>query len=156
MIQRIQSIFLFFTLAACVLLFFFPVAEFLSDYNYFKLYMLEFKNMAPSTEKIFSDYFTYPLIGFASIIGLISLITIFMYKKRRLQLLLIKICILLNIILIVGVFFGYPEVISKQIDTEASFGIASYFSLISLVFLILANRGIKRDEKLIRSADRLR
>ena len=156
MIQRIQSPFLFFVLSACVLMFFFPIAEFLSDFHYYKLYMLEFKNMAPSTEQIFSDYFTFPLIGFASIIGLLSLITIFYYKKRRLQLMFIKISILLNIILVVGVFFGYPEVISKQINTEASFGISSYFSLISLVFLILANRGVKRDEKLIRSADRLR
>lgn len=156
MIQRIQSLFLFLTLSACVLMFFFPVAEFLSDLHYYKLYILEFQNMVPTTEQIFSNYFTFPLIGFAAIIGLISFVAIFMYKKRRVQLLLIKICILLNIILIVGVFFGYPEVISKQINTEASFGISSYFSLISLVFLILANRGIKRDEKLIRSADRLR
>ena len=156
MIQRIQSLFLFFVLSACVLMFFFPVAEFLSDFHYYKLYILEFQNMVPTTEQIFSNYFTFPLIGFAVIIGLISFVAIFMYKKRRVQLLLIKICILLNIILIVGVFFGYPEVISKQINTEAVFGISSYFSLISLVFLILANRGIKRDEKLIRSADRLR
>lgn len=156
MIQRIQSLFLFFVVAASVLLFFFPLAEFLSELHYFKLYMLELKNMAPSTDQIFSKYFTFPLIFFASVIGLLSLITIFFYKKRRIQILLIKISILLNIILIVGVFFGYPEVISKQINTEATFGISSYFSLISLVFLILANRGVKRDEKLIRSADRLR
>jgi len=112
--------------------------------------------MAPSTEQIFSDYFTFPLIAFVLIIGLLSLITIFMYKKRRVQLKLIQISILLSIILIVGVFFGYPEAIKGQINTEANFGISSYLTLVALVFLVLANRGIKRDEKLIRSSDRLR
>lgn len=156
MIQRIQSLFLFFAFAASILMFFFPIAEFLSDFHYYKLYLMEFKNMAPSTEQIFSNYFTFPLIAFVLIIGLLSLITIFMYKKRRVQLKLIQISILLSIILIVGVFFGYPEAIKGQINTEANFGISSYLTLVALVFLVLANRGIKRDEKLIRSSDRLR
>jgi ABC-type polysaccharide transport system permease subunit len=57
-----------------------------------------------------------------------------------------------------GIFFFYIPMIEKKIsivpDYSKAFGI--YLPLVALVFLIMANRAIKRDDKLVRSADRLR
>jgi len=63
--------------------------------------------------------------------------------------------IFLNIILVAGVFLNYPKLfIDTKIDIEP--GLGTYFPLISLVFLVLAYRFILKDEKLVKSADRLR
>ncbi len=77
------------------------------------------------------------------------------YKQRLHQLKLVKICIFLNIILVAG---DIPE-LSKAIyraQIRMEIGSGAYFPLISLVLLVVANRYILKDEKLVRSADRLR
>ncbi|MCD4746254.1 MAG: DUF4293 domain-containing protein [Bacteroidales bacterium] len=156
MIQRIQSVFLLVAFIACIVMFFFSIASFYSDFYCFKLYVIKLKNMVPDSEIIFSSFFTIPLIIVVLLIAVLAMITIFLYKNRQLQIKINKLNILINIILIVGIFFGYPEIIERKIETGPSFEIGAYFPLISLVFLVLANRSIIKDEKLIKSADRLR
>jgi len=48
--------------------------------------------------------------------------------------------------------------IEKKINIIPNYldSIGIYLPLIALVFMVMANRAIKRDEKLVRSADRLR
>jgi hypothetical protein len=66
--------------------------------------------------------------------------------------------ILLDIVLIALVFFVYASIIERNLLASPDYldeaGI--YFPLISLIFLILASRFIMKDEKLVRSVDRLR
>ena len=84
--------------------------------------------------------------------------SIFLYKDRITQMKIVRIAILLQIILIALIFFVYAKIIETNLAASPDYldetGI--YFTLISLVFLILANRSIMKDEKLVRSADRLR
>lgn len=84
----------------------------------------------------------------------IGLYTIFKYKNRKLQM---SLCVL-NIILILlwyGVFYltGYVMGYEKM-DFHPKF--ASCLPLAIMVFYIMARQGIKADERLVRSADRIR
>ncbi|HLN53071.1 MAG TPA: DUF4293 domain-containing protein [Lentimicrobium sp.] len=158
MIQRIQSVYLFLAVMALVVLYFFPVASFLSEISYYKFYITNLKPLTPGAEAPVSNSLIMPLGIFNGIIAAIALMSIFLYKKRIFQSRMVKLAILMTIILIALVFFVYTPLISKATGAEAkyddSFGI--YISLIAIVMLVLANRGIMHDEKLVRSANRLR
>jgi len=92
------------------------------------------------------------------LVAVLSVVCIFLYKNRVLQMKIVRLTILLNIVIIGLIFLVYAKIIETNLLTSPDYldeaGI--YFTLISLVFLILANRSIMKDEKLVRSADRLR
>ena len=158
MIQRIQTIFLLLAFLAAVALFFFPLAGIYSTNVAYKFYIYGFENMVPGESSIFTFMTTLPLLLLNILVGAISLICIFLYKERVRQAKLVRLAILLNIILIALVFFVYAKIIETNLLATPNYldetGI--YFPLISLIFLILANRSIMKDEKLVRSVDRLR
>lgn len=158
MIQRIQTVFLILAFLATVALFFFPMAGIYSNTAAYKFYVYELKNMVPGEVSIFSFMTTFPLLLINILVAAISLSCIFLYKNRVLQAKLVRFAILAEIILIVLIFFVYAQIIEKNLLASPDYleeaGI--YFPLISLVFLILANRSIMKDEKLVRSVDRLR
>lgn len=82
------------------------------------------------------------------------MVSIFQYKKRQLQFVLNRLAILLNFVLL-GVFvFRALSVSGETLVSEK--GIALFVPIISIVFLVLANKAIRRDEELVKSADRLR
>ena len=156
MIQRIQSLFLFFVFATSLAAFFYPIANFLSS----AVYTIE---LGVFGIKEFADYgmewpntILLPIV--LGLTGLIAFITIFLYKRRRVQVRLIRFDLLLNIIYLALIFFYYVPELETITQTNADYisepGI--YLPIVSVVFLILANRFIAKDEKLIRSADRLR
>ncbi len=156
MIQRIQSLFLFIVFATSLAAFFYPIANFLSS----PLYTIE---LGVFGIKEFADYgmewpntILLPIV--LGLTGFIAFITIFLYKRRRVQVRLIRFDLLLNIIYLALIFFYYVPELENITQTNADYisepGI--YLPIVSVVFLILANRFISKDEKLIRSADRLR
>lgn len=81
-----------------------------------------------------------------------SLITIFLYKDRKMQL---KIAIIVFVLSILDLIFYYLQT-KKFIPTDWSFDLTSLFALAIPVFILMAIRGIYKDEKLIKSVDRLR
>ncbi|GGD28730.1 MULTISPECIES: DUF4293 domain-containing protein [Hyunsoonleella] len=86
--------------------------------------------------------------------GALSLITIFLFKNRKLQFVLGRLNIILNFFLL-G-FFVYLS-LNLSGETEVSEkGIGMFLPIISIVFLALANKAIKKDEDLVKSVDRLR
>jgi len=158
MIQRIQTLYLSLAFIAIALLFAFPLAQFFSDHGAYVFSVTGLKNMVPGEPKTFNPLIFLPLIIVAMGIALLVLFTIFQYKKRQMQVKLTSIGVLLSIALIMGIFFLYIPMIEKKVtivpDYSKAFGI--YLPLVALVFIVMANRAIKRDEKLVRSADRLR
>ena len=158
MIQRIQTIFLFLAFLVTVSLFFFPLAGIYSTNAAYKFYVYELRNMVPGEASIFSFMTTFPLLLLNILVGALSMASIFLYKNRILQAKIVRIAILTEIILIALVFFVYAKIIETNLFASPDYldeaGI--YFPLISLVFLILANRSVMKDEKLVRSVDRLR
>lgn len=158
MIQRIQTVYLSLAFIAIALTFAFPLAQFFSESGAYVFSITGLKNMVPGGEDAFSTMVFLPLIIVAVGIALIAVFTIFQYKNRSFQVKLTNIGVLAAIALIMGIFFLYIPIIEKKIniipDYSKAFGI--YMPLIALVFIVMANRAIKRDDKLVRSADRLR
>jgi hypothetical protein len=158
MIQRIQTVYLTLAFVALALLFAFPLAQFFSENGAYIFSVTGLKNMVPGEANAFSPIIFLPLIIVVVGLAFLSLFTIFQYKNRSFQIKLTSIGVLAAIALIMGIFFLYIPLIEKKInivpDYRKAFGI--YLPLVALVFMVMANRAIKRDDKLVRSADRLR
>lgn len=94
------------------------------------------------------DYFL--LMVLTSALGTALLINIFLFKHRSTQL---KICIIAIIAECIIVF-----VYTRQLNqfSNGSLDIWAIFHLITFIALILAARGIYKDQKLIKDSNRLR
>jgi len=136
MLQRIQSVYLFIAvIISAALIFVFPLWE--------------------NSERVAvfaQDY----LSVFVAFLGsaLLSLVSIFMFKNRKLQLVLGRLNILFNFFLL-GVFVYWSLSLPGEIDISEK-GIGMFLPIISIVFIVLANKAIKKDEDLVKSVDRLR
>jgi len=152
MIQRVQSIWLFLASAILFLLLILPIftrqgttgeLSFQIGGIYQKI-----NNVSHKTESFTA------LFGGTILVGLICLANIFNFKNRTLQ----KRIILLTIVLIIALV-GWTA--SYALNTPGgingvSYGAGAYLPVFSILFCLLAIRGINNDDKLIRSADRLR
>jgi hypothetical protein len=86
--------------------------------------------------------------------AVLSIISIFMYKNRKSQFILGRLNIILNFFLL-G-FFVYQSLNVSGETAVSEKGIGMLLPIISIVFLALANKAIKKDEDLVKSVDRLR
>jgi succinate-acetate transporter protein len=89
---------------------------------------------------------------FASI--MLVVISILSFKKRQLQFVLNRLNIISNFVLL-GVFVYRSLTLSGETLVSEK-GIGVLLPIISIVFLVLANKAIKKDEDLVKSVDRLR
>ena len=137
MIQRIQSIWLLLA-AVCVFL-----------TLKFSTYVGTNKDLIPST--FLNGIATLSLIFATLAVGILTLITIFLYKNRKLQLRLTLLAVLLE----VGLIFLYYKEIQTFVG-KGTFSITAIFHAGVLLFLILGARGISSDNKLIKDSNRLR
>jgi hypothetical protein len=137
MIQRIQTVYLLIALVILgALPFVFPLFT-MSDGK-------EFRFM--------NDSFYTVLFGLSTTLTLIS--TMY-FKKRQHQFVLNKLTIILNLILL-GLFVYRSLNLSGEAIQVSEKGIGMFLPIVAIVFLALANRAIKKDEDLVKSADRLR
>ncbi len=157
MLQRIQTIYLAFAAIAGLLVFFFPLASFynLNQGNY-SFYVCAIQSLDPDPIVRFTKWITLPLILLMTLSLILSLLTLILYKKRPLQLRLVAFNVMINIVFIVLVFFYYISKIKAITLAEPAYGTGIVFPLATLVFLIMANRSIRKDEALVRSTERLR
>ncbi len=84
----------------------------------------------------------------------LAVISIFTYKKRQHQFVLNRLNILLHFVLLGVIVYRSLTVSGEALVSQK--GIGALLPLISIVFLVLANKAIKRDEDLVKSVDRLR
>ena len=136
MIQRIQTIYLL-------------ISAIFSGGLIFIFHLWTTENDAPVFAK---DNMTYFLMFLGS--ALLSLITIFKFKQRQTQFVLGRLNIILNFILL-GLFV-YQLLISPGESQISEKGVGIFIPIFSIVFLVLANKAIKKDEDLVKSVDRLR
>jgi len=87
-------------------------------------------------------------------IGLVSgiLIDIFLYKNRKLQL---RIAILGIVVSVLNIFLYYKQT-QNFLPNEGTYDLTAVLTLAIPILLILAARGIYKDQKLVKSLDRLR
>lgn len=131
MIQRIQSIFL--VIAAGL----FAYMSFFSP-----IWVL------PNEELMAQDDTKMFVLCLSSM--LLTLIALFVYANRRLQMKLIRLTIITELIISVRMYL-------VTLEHNVSIGTNTYLLLAAaFIALILAYRGVKKDDDLVRSADRVR
>ena len=81
----------------------------------------------------------------------ISLIAIFLFKRRPLQATLSLVAIVVNI-----AWYVVLAVLIQQGKLAETLPLTASLPIIAAIFCLLARRGIIADEKLVRAADRLR
>jgi len=153
MIQRIQTLYLFLALVAMGLMFFFPFAEILSGEGL--IYIFKFDGLYASNGVSVYVQTIPPIILLGVILG-ITLVSIFLYKKRIIQMRLNFI----NMILMLGyagLIYYYIYHFSEQLESVAvSYEFYDSFPFVAAIFTYLAIRAIGKDEALVRSIDRIR
>lgn len=147
MIQRIQTIYLL--LASLI-------AAFLGFYNP-NLWRAKLVN---NTYDYFTGQSDYKYFALTMIIILLAFVCIFLFKKRRLQFRLTLLNLLLSIGLIVVQYFLIQakdvHLQTAQMLKSATYLPAAFIPIPIVILIFLAARGIRKDEKMIRSLDRLR
>jgi len=96
-----------------------------------------------------------PLSVLIVLIPVISLATIFFFKKRKFQFQLSRFLILLAGILVIACIHVSFRIVSK-FDAGVIPGFKMFLPVLILILSILAYRGIRRDDQLVKSYDRLR
>ena len=137
MIQRIQTLYLLLAfLTTSILLFFIPLWT-LKDGKEF--YFMQ------------SQVYTI-ILGLSTALTLLSVVS---YKKRQNQFVIGRLNIILNLILL-GLFVYRSLNLSGETLAVSEKGIGMFLPVLAIVFLVLANKAIKKDEDLVKSVDRLR
>ena len=152
MIQRIQTIYLLVIAILAIVNLFFPLAVFQQGNELFTFDLIGISAMNGSGEVV---YPTWGLFGLMAVIALIALVTIFLFKKRILQ---IRLCVF-NMLLMLGfyAYFAYMAWdIKNEVGADMSIKFALCLELVSLILNYLAIRNIGADEALVRSLERLR
>lgn len=91
------------------------------------------------------------------LLGILALICLFLYKNRKLQ---FKISVFGVILSIAFLFLEYYVVENifkpKNAIITGSYQVGALLPLVMVIFFFLAARGIYKDERLVKSMDRLR
>lgn len=99
----------------------------------------------------------YPSLLVALVITLLPLLTIFMFRNRKQQMRMAIYCIV-SVASYVTLMLTRVSHLEKSTPApvNGSYWIGAVLPVLSAIFLIMAFAGIRRDEKLVRSVDRLR
>ncbi|MBN1250666.1 MAG: DUF4293 domain-containing protein [Bacteroidales bacterium] len=152
MIQRIQTIFLLASLILIFLIFWFPLAGLIVDDSY--QFLFRYRGIYEIHSELIAIS-SLPLAILFAIILILNLISIFLYKNRILQM---RISIL-NILLMigsVGLIYFYIWIAKTELNVIPRYTLISIFPFISAILTYLAFRAINKDQKLVKSLDRIR
>ncbi|MDR1745652.1 MAG: DUF4293 domain-containing protein [Tannerella sp.] len=154
MIQRIQTIYLLLITALMVAVLFLPLAVVQADSNVYHFDASGMNTLTGGETELILP--AWALMALAMIISLVALVTVFLYRKRMLQ---IRFCIF-NALLMIGFYGLFAFFVWKIYGSSDIFHfnprIALAFPLVSLIINYLAIRNIGADEMLVRSLNRLR
>ncbi|MVN90756.1 DUF4293 family protein [Mucilaginibacter aquatilis] len=155
MIQRVQSIYLFLASLAIFALYLFTLAN--------NVYI----NNIPTSIKVtglMQDVNRQQqqiqsfvaLTAATAVVALLPLVTIFLFRNRKQQIVLAYVTILA----IIGHSFWVAQTVKGVVGAvtlnTSNFGIGLFLAPIAILLILLAIKAIKRDNALVRSADRLR
>jgi len=97
----------------------------------------------------------WPFSVILAIVPLLTITAILLYKKRRMQMRITMLVLLLSLgTLILGAF--YIIMFDRKIDITVIWQIKAIFPLISAILAWLAYRSILKDDLMVKSYDRLR
>ncbi len=149
MIQRKQTIFLLLALAALIACLCLPIGAFEPKTMGAPQ---EWFNLGQQTE----NGLQLSVIPFANlaVVIVLTLIDIFLFKNRKLQIRICTLAIVLSVLwylYVGGYIYG-----ATQAGAHFLFRFGACLPLIAIILLFMARAGIKADERLVRSMDRIR
>ena len=155
MLQRIQTIWLFLASTSLFALFLFPTVQWLGVDG--KAHAAKVTGVYEGLQQQVVQTQPFTLLTIVCVLlAVFPFVIIFFYQNRPLQ---IKLCYL-GIVAVLGFSFWLAKTIQHVADkpsfTSDNYGIGAMLPSIAVLLFILAIRGIRKDENLIRSADRLR
>lgn len=156
MLQRIQTVYLLLAGIALLCMLGFPLAAFyVTDSNYYVLSALGMEAADGSTVPLSANWAFFGMVLLSA--GLIIWV-IFLYKDRQKQLKLIRLAYLLLAAMLVGIYFliGLNVKAANIEQYELHYGPSYFLPIVAIILVFLASRGIKKDEELVKSLDRLR
>jgi len=143
MIQRIQSIYLLIaTTISGGLIFVFNLWSNLKE----DIFALDLFSRESFLLKVI------PMLFLLSAIG--SFLDIFLFKNRKLQFVVGRLVILINLFLL-GLLIYVSLTLPGEISISEK-GIGMFLPILVVLLIVLANKAIKKDEDLVKSVDRLR
>ena len=156
MLQRIQSLYLFMVGLLSIALLFIPLGALMMEGESFSLTILGLESIEGIPAELSGTWLGYLLPALLALILILTFFTIFQYKRRRYQIRLGKFNMLLHLGLVVAAFFFIDQFSASFPDMDFRYGVGIFLPLLSIILIFLANRAIKKDDDLVRSADRIR
>lgn len=153
--QRVQTVFLVIAILSLIAALIFPIWIHEAIGQTHVLTAFYYSITGQSSEMISTDYMPYCLTAILAIASItLSIIEIRKYRDRVLQM---KLGALNSLFLAGTILTGF--IFSNQLTKEfqgGQFGLGLWLPGIAVVCNLLANRFIRRDEKLVRDSNRLR
>jgi len=154
MIQRIQTVFLFLAIIALFVFNLLPYWQGVPVENGNSLQLMSYGLANVSGPETSFNYGLYVMVaGISGVAIIILLIEIFKYKDRVLQM---KLAIANSFLMTINLALMTYFVIDIQKEHQGVMGLGLFIYALAMLLNILARRFIQKDEKLVRSVDRLR
>ena len=134
MIQRVQSLYMIL----------------LAIINFTLIFLIDSSSANSLPESYFGEFrFYINEYFFFEIITLLFVITIFLFKKSKIQ---------LNVLRFIGValVFGLINLLDERSFQDSFKDPGLYYFIISLILIFMTFKGIKKDQAIISSSNRLR
>lgn len=146
MIQRIQSLYLLLAAAAGIGTWFLNIWK---------------ATLNNGTTQYFNAQSSFVVFLILMLVVGLALFTIFLFKNRKLQFKLIILNILLSLGVVALEYFEVQDMANKlqatnQVISTSSYLPGAFLPVLIVIFLVMAARGVYKDQKLIKSLDRLR
>lgn len=152
MIQRIQSVYFLLAGLFPALLFFLTLLSFECGGQTYSLSAFSFGVSGQS-----ALHTPYGVIVFTVLSTVLPIFTIFKFSNRPLQIKLAKYTLLLQALLaLTFAVYAWTFVGDYPQATDFTPGLGLFLWVLAVVFTILAKKSVKRDEDLVRAADRIR
>lgn len=158
MLQRIQTVFLLLVIILMGMALFLPLWTHMGEGTdiYYKLTPFLYESFDTTLGQPVHVYFPYAIVGILAIASIIiAIIEVTRYSNRLLQMKLGALnSLLMAGTMCLGVYFA-TELMEEEAVT-GGFGAGLFLPAAAMICNIIANRFIRKDERLVRSVDRIR
>ncbi len=152
MIQRVQTLYLLIATIFTAILLFMPLAYFCGPVSTGGITAWQIELTDALGETQIQPIYVVGILLLSS--TLLPLITIFLYRKRKLQM---RLCLIELFLLIISFgAFAYHYTRQNNADTGGMVSPLLFLLLVAIVSVLMARWRIAKDEMLVRSLDRIR
>ena len=155
MIQRIQSLYLALTTILSLLFLDGGILSFINNSG--SVIQVTFRGVFETNGTENSDMIlsALPLTVIIVVIPFLAIITMLLFRKRKIQLKFAVAGIIFSVLFILLLIYYFVNICSEY-SASVKPGLLMAVPVIILIFNTLAYRGIKKDDNLVKSYDRLR